>query len=80
MYLLTSQCVPYYLFRVSPLCTTKLDNCCRVVCTIPIISVNDIVISNVIRLRLRSNNSIVCTFPLDTPLDCQIVTPANFVI
>ena len=24
-YLLTSQCVPYYLFRVSPLCTTKLD-------------------------------------------------------
>ena len=25
MYLLTSQCVPYYLFRVSPLCTPKLD-------------------------------------------------------
>ena len=25
MYLLTSQCVTYYLFRVSPLCTTKLD-------------------------------------------------------
>jgi hypothetical protein len=55
-------------------------DCRRVVCTIPIISVNSIVISDVIRLRLWSNNRITCTFPLDTPLDCQIITPSNFVI
>jgi hypothetical protein len=55
-------------------------DCCQVVCTIPIISVNGIVISNVIRLSLWSNNSIACTLPSDTPLDCQIVTPSNFVI
>jgi hypothetical protein len=52
----------------------------QVVCTIPIISVNGIVISNVIRLRLWSSNSIACTFPSDTPLDCQIDNPSNFVI
>jgi hypothetical protein len=37
-------------------------DCRQVVCTILIISVNGIVISEVICLRLWSNNSIVCTF------------------
>ena len=45
-----------------------------------IISVNGIVISNVIRLRLWSSNSIACTFSSDTPLDCQIDNLSNFVI
>ena len=37
-------------------------NGCWVVRTIPVISVNGIVISEVIRLRLGSNNSMVCSF------------------
>jgi len=55
-------------------------DCRRVVCSIPIISVNGILISDVIHLCLWSNNSIACTLPSDTPLDCQIVTPSNFSI
>jgi hypothetical protein len=43
-------------------------DCRRVVCTIPIISVNGIVISDVIRLHLWSNNSISCTFPSEKRL------------
>jgi hypothetical protein len=76
------RCVDYPVQRpaensqVVSICT----DCCRVVCTIPIISVNGIEISNLICLRSWSNNSIACAFPSDTPLDCQIVTPSNFVI
>jgi hypothetical protein len=76
------RCVDYPVQRPaenSQVVSIRAD-CRGVVCTIPIISVNGIVISNVIRLCLWSNNSIACTFPSDTPLDCQIITPSNFVI
>jgi len=75
-------CMDYPIQRPaenSQLVSIRAD-CCRVVCTIPIISVKAIVISDLIRLRLWSNNSIVCTLPSDMPLDCQIVTPSNFII
>ncbi len=46
-------------------------DCSQVVRTIPIIFVNDIVISNIIRVCLWRIYSITNTFPPDMPLDCH---------